>query len=289
MQKSAVQTVFLVLTMTLLCFPALSHAAPLIIADSPIQANVKVIVDKLPLIKQEKMRDFQQKVERYINDFEWVGEEDIPPFEVSIQLFLEDQPSNIEDRYKCSILISAPDVQYFDKRAIFAFQSGEELHHDGQFTSLKGLIDFYMYLIIASEFDKMGYLEGAAYFDKARAVMEQGKFNRFFYGWDRREELIKKIYSKNYNKFREMKDYYFYALDVMSDDKAKAREYMSQAVEMLATVLENDRDLDAAKQFVDAHFQEVIDLFRKEKNKKPIETLLRIDPERKEIYKKYLH
>lgn len=256
--------------------------------EPPMRVTVKVILENLPITKQEKMKDFQEKVTRYMNEYDWLQTEDIHPFVISLQLFLEDMPSNIEDRYRCNILVSAPDVQYYDKRGVFPFQQGEALEHDGQYTPIKGLIDFYTWLAIASEFDKVGYLEGSRFFDKAKATMEQGKFSRFFTGWDRREELIKKIYSDNYKKFREMKDYYFYALSILPQDKNKAREYIGQAVEMLASVLENDRDLDAAKQFIDAHYQEITDLFGDQKNKRPIETLLKLDPDRKAIYEKFL-
>ncbi len=256
--------------------------------DSPMKVNVKVILEKLPIIKQERMKDFQQKVFKYINDYEWFDPKDLPPFELNVQLVLDDIPSNVEDRYRCSILIAGSDVQYYDRRAIFPFQEGETLEHDGQFTPIKGLLDFYIYLVLASEYDKLGYLEGTVFFDKAKLAMEQGKFSRYFTGWDRREELIDKIYGDNYKRFREMKDYYFYAMSILSDDKQKAKEYIAQAVEMLEEVLTKDRDLDAAKQFIDAHYQEILDLFKKDKNKKPIEILLKIDPDRKDTYEKYL-
>lgn len=256
--------------------------------DSPMKVTVKVILDKLPLIKQEKMQDFQEKVYKYITEYEWFEPKDLPPFEVNLQLVLENVPSNVEDRYRCSILVAGPDVQYYDRRAIFPFQEGETLEHDGVFTPLKGLLDFYIYLIIASEYDKLGYLEGSPYFDKAKAVMQQGKFSRYVLGWDRREELINKIYSDNYKKFREMKDYYFYALSILQDDKKKAQEYILQALTMLEEVLTADRDLDAAKQFIDAHYQEILEIFKKSRNKKAVEILLKLDPDRKDIYEKFL-
>lgn len=258
--------------------------------ESSMQVTVKVIMEKLPIIKREKMADLEEKVQRYVNEKKWFAENDLPPFKVAIQLYLEDQPSNIEDRYRCSILVSGPDVQYYDRYAVFPFQEGETIVDDGQYTPLKGLIDFYVYLVIAGEYDKIGYLEGSLYFDKAKAVMGQGKFTRspYFTGWDRREDFMQKVYSKNYTKFREMKDYYFYGLDYMSEDKKKAKQYIVKAMEMLQEVLDTDRDLEAAKKFIDAHYQEVIDIFKKDKNKKAIEILLELDPDRRDVYESAL-
>ncbi len=256
--------------------------------ESPMKVNVKIILKKLSLVKQEKMQDFQEKVYKYINNYEWFEPKDLPPFELNLQMVLEDLPSNVEDRYRASVLAAGPDIQYFDKRVAFPFQKGEPLEHDGQFTPLKGIIDFYVYLIIANEYDKMGYLEGQPFFEKAKQVLEQGKFSRYFTGWDRREELLKKIFGDNYKKFREMKDYYFYGMSIVDEDEAKARQYVAQAVNMLEEVLLNDSDLEAAKQFIDAHFQEILDLFKDQEDKTPIEVLQRIDPDRKEVYDRFL-
>ncbi len=256
--------------------------------DSPMKITVKVVLDKLTEIRQERMRDFEQKVQRYLDDMEWLDSEDVQPFEVSMQLFLEEQPSNIEDRYRCTILMTGSDIRYYDRRAVFPFQEGETIPSDGQFTPLTGLISFYLYLVIANEFDKMGYLEGTPYFDKAKAVMEQGKFTRYFTGWEFREDLIELVYSENYKKFREMKDYFFYGISVQEENEDEARKYIAEAIEKLAVVLENDHDLEAAHQFIDAHHQRVIDLFKDAEDRTPLEILKKLDPDRQDIYDEYL-
>ncbi len=257
--------------------------------ESPMNVKVKIILKKLSLESQEKMKDFQDKVQKYIADYEWFNPKDLPPFDLNFQMVLEDLPSNIEDRYRGSLLIAGPDIQYYDKRCIFAFQEGEELEHDGQFTALKGIIDFYVYLVIANEYDKLGYLEGTPFLDKAKEVLQQGKFSRFFTGWDRREELLELILSKNYQKFREMKDYYFYAMATLEEEPDKAKKYIVQALKMLEEVLLNDADLEAARQFIDSHYQEVLDIFKDDEDKTAIEILKRLDPERREIYDEYLY
>ncbi|MDQ7064109.1 MAG: DUF4835 family protein [candidate division KSB1 bacterium] len=257
-------------------------------SESPMKVKVKIILKKLSLEKQKKMRDFQDKVYKYIATYEWFNPKDLPPFDLNFQMVLQDLPSNIEDRYRASLLVAGPDIQYYDKRCVFAFQEGEEMEHDGQFTALKGIIDFYVYLVIANEYDKLGYLEGTPFLDKAKEVLQQGKFSRFFTGWDRREELLDLILGKNYQKFREMKDYYFYAMATLDEERDKAKQYIVQALKMLEEVLENDSDLDAARQFIDAHYQEVLDIFKNDEDKTAIEILKRIDPEREDVYNEYL-
>lgn len=264
--------------------------------DSPVQFTAEVILEKLPLIKQERLQDFQAKINKYLNEYDWLEKDDaewmedegMPPFKFHIQLFLKDRPSNIEDRYRCNLVLSGSDIQYVDERATFAFQEGEALEHDGDHTSLKLLLDFYVYLAIANEFDKMGFLEGTRYFKKARTAVEQGQFDRFILGWDRRKELMEMLEGENYKKFREMKDYFFYSLATYDENKSQAREYMLKAMEMLREIVLKDRSLDAAKDFISAHYQEVIDMFKHGAEKRPIEILHELDPDRRELYEKYL-
>jgi hypothetical protein len=233
--------------------------------DKRVRPKVTVILDKLPLDKMKIMANFQDKVANYINNRTWIEENYVIPFVLGVQLFLEYSPSSVEDRYQCNILVSGPDIQYYDKRSVFAFQENEELKASGEFSPLLGLIDFYVYLVIANELDKYGPLEGAPYFDKARAVVQQGKFSRppFFTGWDWRDEVMRAHLSENYKKFRQMKDYYFYGLSLEDDKLTEKRDYLKQAMQKLEEILKENKDNQGAKQFIDAHYQEIIDFLKR--------------------------
>ncbi|MGH7454351.1 MAG: DUF4835 family protein, partial [bacterium] len=199
-------------------------------------------------------------------------------------------PSTVEDRYRCNILVSGPDIQYYDKRSRFPFQENEELKPGAEFVPILGLIDFYINLVIGNELDKYGLLEGTRYFEKARGILQQGKFARppFFEGWDWRDQTMRAIFSENYKKFREMKDYYFYGLSLNDDEITQKRDYVKQAVEKLAEVLKENRDNLGAKQFIDAHYQELIELFKDAGDDSVFRILIRIDPDRENIYQEYI-
>ena len=257
--------------------------------DKKVIAKVTVILDKLPAEKKKRLTDFQDKVTAYINSRVWVEEDYVNPIEIGVQMFLEDEFSTIEDRYRCSMVVSGPDIQYFDKRGRFPFQENEQLKANVEYTPLLGLIDFYVYLILANELDKYGSLEGTAYFEKARSVLQQGKFSRFFEGWDRREETLRTTSSENYKKFRELKDYYFYGMSLeKKDELAQKRDYIKQSVQKLEEVLTENKDNLAAKQFIDAHFQEIVDLFRDAGDGTIFKILIRIDPDREALYEEFV-
>ncbi len=280
---------FLMFLIFFLIFQLVAIPPAALARDKKVRAKVNVILDKLPAEKKKRMAGFHEKLLSYLNSREWIEEDYVIPFEIGVQLFLEDEFSTIEDRYRCSIVVSGPDIQYFDKRGRFPFQENEELKRNAEYVPALGLIDFYVYLVIANELDKYGALEGTPYFEKARSVLQQGKFSRFFEGWDRREETLRATFSDNYKKFRELKDYYFYGLSLEKPEElATKRDYIKQAVQKLEQVLKDNNDNLAAKQFIDAHYQEVLDLFKDAGDNTVFKILIRIDPDREALYEEYV-
>ncbi|MFQ5707191.1 MAG: DUF4835 family protein [bacterium] len=261
-------------------------------AVAQIKVQVHSIIDKLPLDDQEKMRDFHQVIQSYIENVQWFEEDDSLPVDITVQMFLKDIPSNVEDRYKCEFLISSSDVQYFDRRVRFAYTPGDQLTHNEQnIGPLTGIIDFYMNMILGSEFDKVNSFGGDVYYKRALSIASLGKFIRteFIYGWTEREELIKKIFQEPFTTFRKMKDYYFYGLYVKDENLAETRDYLKQALDMIETVIQKKKQYDEPKQFLNAHYLEYINIFKDDKDKKEVfKKLKELDPDHKELYEEQI-
>lgn len=274
-----------VIALTLVLAAAGACATP---TNGVVRAKVTAILDKLPDEFKPRMTDFAGKVEKYINTKNWIEEDYVLPFTIGFQFFLEYRPTSTEDRYQCSLIASGPDLQYFDKRAIFPFQQSESITDSPGYVPVRALIDFYVYLLIGNELDKYGALEGTKYFEKARAILQEAKFSQFIYGWDYREDTILGIFGENYKKFRELKDYYFYGMSALEEEPGPARDYIKQSLERLEIVLRENKDNLAAKQFIDAHYAEVIDVFKGSRDIQPFQILLRLDPERKHIYEEQI-
>ncbi len=251
-----------------------------------ITAKVTVILDKLPDDKKARMSNFAEKVQTYIHNRKWTEEDYVRPFEVGFQFFLEDNPTSIEDRYRCTLIAVGPDLQYYDKRGLFPFQEGETLEESAAYVPVRGLIDFYMFMILGNELDKYGANGGDNYFAKARGAMQEGKYSLFAHGWDIREDVVLALTSENYKKFREMKDYFFYGL-WSTDEPAQTQHYVMEALKRLEEVLKENKDNLAAQNFIDAHYQEFIEVFKQSKDTTPFEILLKIDPDRKDVYNEY--
>lgn len=229
--------------------------------------RVKTILQTLPLEKQDWMRDFHERVENYIRARDWHDKNYGGEIHIHMEFLLQDISTSSEERYSVNLLVSnGEDLQYFDKRCRFKYTHGEQITvNDPEQLPLTNLIDFYVYLILGGEFDKRGTLEGTPFYEKARDIAQHARYGlgRFVEGWDLREKLIKQLLSDAHRPFREMVDYYFYAISLLGEDDAQAQKYCAEAVNMLVKILQDDPKNDHATKFVDAHRREIIGVLAK--------------------------
>lgn len=247
---------------------------------------------KIALAVREQFPDFKQILENYINNGDWTKEEIDVEIPINIELFFNSATHGAEDIYNVNILISDnSDIQYFDQRCRFRFQRGSNLQFShSNWNSLTSLIDFYIYLLLGDEIDKLGHLLGTPYYEKARQIAQQANFldARFYFGWEQRNELIQEILSDQNLKFREMKDFYFYGLYYAKEDPSKAQQYCSAAIEMIEEIYEQTPKHERCKRFLSAHYIEIIDIFKDSRNIQIFDKLIKIDPDHASVYKNHI-
>ena len=254
-----------------------------------IRAQVKLTLERLPLEKQQKLKDFAEAIETYISDHDWTGESVDGEIPISVQIFLMDNSVSYESRYSGTFLITNnSDIQYYDKYWRFPYEAGTRLeHNESIFDPFTGFIDFYVYLIIGGEYDKLGKFMGTPFFEKSKLLSDQAKFNaRFILGWEERTALIDRILSEDYKSFRTMKDFFFLGQSYVGEEDTTAQKYCAQALSLLGDILRKDPGNEEAIQFLKAHHVEYIELFKEDRE--ILEKLIRIDPDRAETYQQYL-
>lgn len=254
-----------------------------------VEADVTLTLELLPLEKQQKLQNFADKIERYINEYDWTGEEFDQPLMITINLQLQESSSSFEDRYSGIFMISNnSDMQYYDKYWRFPYAPDMSLEHGGVYHPFTGFIDFYIYIILGGEYDKLGLKSGAPYYEKARQIAEQAAFDaQFSTGWKERSDLITMFRGTENEKFREMKDRYYLGLSYLDDDNEMAKKYCLEAIDLLEDVFDENPEHKDAINFVKAHHLEIIELVKG--NAAAIGKMIRIDPDRRETYQKYMY
>jgi hypothetical protein len=254
-----------------------------------IQATVKMTLERLPLDKQEKLKDLQDFISVYLSDYDWTGEDFEDPVPVGVQIFLQDKSSSFEDRYAGTFLISnGQDIQYYDKYWDFPYQAGDALvHNENVYQPFTGFLNFYAYIILGGEYDKFGPLGGSPYFEKARLIADQAMFDsQNVRGWKERKELIEKILSEDMIPFRRMKDLFFTAFAHSGEDDSLAVRNCGDAVTLLEGILTKNAEQKDAVNFLKAFHIQILELCRNDQG--IIRRIAALDPERAETYKKYM-
>ena len=257
-----------------------------------IESEVVTDLQTLPQEKQEKLVDFVDKVRQYLDTSPWNNDPWDTPVYLNVTLRLEDMSSGAEERYKGSIIVSnSYDIQFSDLRWRFAYQSGDAIiYEENNFDSFTSVLAFYVNMVLGGEFDKWGTLAGTPYYEKARNIAEQSKFGlgRFIEGWDRRLDLVNYFLSDIHRPFREMVDYYFYGISYIGEDNEKARRHCATAIEMLDEILARDPENEYARNFINAHYQEIVEIYRRAIDKEPLRQMLVLDPDHERIYRDIL-
>lgn len=256
-----------------------------------VRAEVNVDLRRLPLEKREKLQNFQEEVMDYINSNTWC--EDVYGTEllVKIQIPLQDASVSYEDRYRGNLLISNnSDMQFYDKRWLFKYDPLQPLIFDENTTDpFAAILHFYIYILLGGEFDKFGKFEGSPYYKRAETVSQQGRFSRFIHGWDERKIIINDILDKKNQTYREAVDSYFLGLAYAEEDFNLTKKHCKIAIDLMKKQIEVSPQYALPGQFIDGHYIEIIDIFKDDDAYDDVfETLIQIDPDHEEEYKKYL-
>jgi hypothetical protein len=261
--------------------------------------EISTDVQRLP----QESKVFQQKAEldtaltAYFADKrqDWNRDEEKYDLPIQVNIYLTDYTANPqEDKYKANLIITNKrETRFDDKRwefglvPPFQFQSNE-------YHPLTSVIEFYIWMLIGIEEDKFEKFGGDPFFDRARQVTLDSPKSLYLTGWDKRSELLRDYTSKENDSFRELNFYYYTGIyyDVEKDFE-QSEIYLRYALIKLEKI-----DIDRRQQFLESNHQEFAAAIanagtgRDEQAQirvgEGIQSLIRLDPARKDFYDPYL-
>ncbi len=265
-----------------LCFTA-------VLNGQQIKADVEVRLDRLPQNKQQQLQRLHDDIRSYLNDHDWTGDHLDQPVGLTVTIFLADASTAFESRYSGNLLVSNDvDLQYYDRYWRFPYQAGDQLQHStGVYDPFTGVIDFYVYLVLGSEYDKMGLFAGDRFYEKAKMLAEQAKFNApFLLGWEERQRYIDKVRSEDYKPFRRAKDEMFLGFSLIEEDNETAKKHCVNALNLLDAFLKHFPENNEALRLARAYHADYFEFFG---NDADIWKLyIKLDPENTSTYERYL-
>lgn len=257
-------------------------------SQNPV-ATVKLNTEKLAQESREKVADLGSELGRYVNDYDWTDNSYNFNIPLQVDIFFElAQPTSFEDRYDARIVLSnGTDFQASDKRWTFAYMQGMQFAHTGQFNSLTSMLDFYIYVMLGQEYDKLKKLGGSDYYHKASEIVQLSKFSEFFQtGWRERQIYIEKILSDAQIPLRELEYFFVQASQWFKlDNRATAGQYLRVILIRLRGI---DPENTGLQRFYQLHHLDLARLLSVLGMRSELEELAQLDPDDAATYKQFL-
>lgn len=278
--------------LTLFLFAAIAQAQ-LIIPD------IEIDVQRLPQESQirEKVAELDTTLTLYFGDHQQPWNRDLEQYDlpVRINIYVTDYfPNPNEDRYKAQLIITNKrEARFDDKRWEFGLNPPFEFR-SGQFHPLTSVIEFYIWMLIGIEEDKFEKFGGDRFYEGARQITLNYTQSNFIEGWDKRTELLRNYTGQGNETFRELNFYYYTGIYYDEEkDFENSEIYLRYALIKLERI-----DADLRNQFLDSNHLEFVAAIANAANgrgepaltraREGIQSLMRIDPARRDVYEPYL-
>lgn len=273
----------------LLIFPALVYSQEL-------AATVVVSYEQLDNASKERLVNFQQDIENYLNsarytDQQWEGEK-IP---CQFNIFFTGSAQEIN--YSAQIVVSSQRPIYNskssslmmrvqDKNWQFKYERNQAMYfNQTSFDPLTSLLDFYAYLILGFDADSFEKFGGSPFFAKAFDLAVLGASSRFSDGWSAstaaysKRGLVDDLSNAKYDNFRKAYyEYHYNGLDIIKVDAATAVKSLNMLVDDIYDNYEKMTRSVLLRVFFEAKAGEIVDNFGGLAGKELFEKLKIIDP-----------
>ncbi|RMH80523.1 MAG: DUF4835 family protein [Calditrichaeota bacterium] len=254
-----------------------------------VTARVTIQADRLKPEEQAFLAELPQQIENYINSFDWTGNYEDIRIDCGITFIIETAIDRGSDKiFRGQFAINSPSKENFvDKSIQFPYRQGQFFdHQQAQFDPLLGIIDFYIYMVIAGELDCYILRGGTAFYEKARAIANRALVSEFPAGWRNRLETVDEMTDSDHLPLREAKFEFYEGLFYVEarKDPQKAREAARRVVELLEQVHHLRPNSSALKRFLDYQYQEFCTLFKYDRDRRNIQRMMILDNRHREFY-----
>lgn len=291
------------------------HAIVLLLIVSNISGqeficNLQVNSQQVEGTDKRVYENMQTALQEFVNNRIWTNYEfkASERIECNFLITIGERPST--DRFKATLNIVAsrpifksaynsPLINYIDKDFEFYFVEFQSMEfQDNTYTdNLTSVIAYYLYMILALDFDSFSPNGGSPFFEKAEQIVNAAQ-NSGEKGWGAFEDppnrywILENYMNNSYSGLRTfLYEYHRLGLDVMSDKADQGRSKISESLNLLRAAYEARpaQGLYSLQLLVDAKRDEIINIFSEgnPREKSDAETIMKeIDPANSSEYSK---
>ncbi len=296
--------------LTILTFLAAALFLPFSATAQELNCKVVVNADKVPGSNKSIFKSLQSAVSDFLNQTRWT-----------------DMHYDFDERIECNMLITinsqtdektfSASLQVQSRRPVFASSYFSSLlnwqdeffnfqyiemspleYVDGQFTdNLTQTLAYYAYLIIALDCDSYKLKSGTPYYEKAERIVNLAQSTggdgwKAFADPHNRYAMINNLVDNNLQPFREsLYTYHRLGLDLMSQDAAKGRIAVAEALTKMQDANRARPQCVAISAYVGAKRDEIISIMHggnTQQKKQAYDIMASLDPSQSDKYEHIL-
>jgi len=262
-----------------------------------IEAKVTVNFESLSNDHREKLVNFAQQIEDYINknkwtDLDWEG----PNIPLSLQIYFRSATST--NRYSAQVVISSQRPIYKSAKSTlmlklidpawdFVYEKNQVIYFNPSlFDPLTGFLNYYVYMVLGFDADSYEEFGGTKYFNQALSIAYQGASSSFSNGWAsgdgsfNRVDFVSEILNEKFQNFRKaFFEYHYNGLDLKSQNETLATKKLIELIKVIEDLRKKvfARSI-VLKVFFDTKYLEFCEELKGYKDKSIFDKLKRIDP-----------
>jgi len=256
-----------------------------------VDVKVEISVDRMPELERSDLKILEMAIPAYYENYEWI--ENTYGIQIPLKINIYPQSVNTtgsERIFSAQLFIvnESGDMRFFEKNFKFVYNTNDPIVHSEMIQTLTGALDFYAWMMIASEMDTYEPLGGNAYYEKARDVATRGQMSERPAGWkDRLQELDEILRLRNY---RLMKYHFWVAMDFADQGNREAvAPEIDKALEALEAMFAENARERYSHIFLDAHARDIMTIIKEFGTIEQAHKLMALDPDNKSVYEKIIY
>ena len=157
--------------------------------------DVNIDAKRMDSSKKKDIQELKEAIESYIYNNSFSNDDYDYEIPFKIQIFVESvDQSSTETNFNCqAFFTNEGDQRYVESSWRFPFSRGTPIYRSGLYDPIGSMIDFYGYLICATELDGIELNAGTSLFSTAQEVIELASMSKYSGGWPGRQKIIDSI------------------------------------------------------------------------------------------------
>jgi hypothetical protein len=280
------------------------------LSSQELNCTVTVNTESINSAQRDYLRTFESDVQNYLNSTRFTDEDlDGEKIDCSFTVIFKSAMSN--NRYQAQVVITSqrpiyivndksdrntPVLRISDVNWQFSYLPNQQIiHNEMDFDAFTSFLDFYAYLIIGYDLETYEPMSGSNSFQKALKVVQFATNSSVSNDWQvpsaaySKFGIIDELTNVKYNQFRiAFNSYFFDGIDMLTTDQQNALSNILKALKSIDGVRHQNQTSIVIKQFYDAKFREIAEIFQNYNDRSVYDNLSVYDQEHRATYQEWM-